>query len=113
GKTLIQATYDRFTKIVPPENIFVATNESYAELVREQIPELSRQQLILEPIMRNTAPCIAYASHKIQQLNPDATMVIAPADHLILEADVFANDVIKGLQCAEDHDWLITLGIKP
>ncbi|RQP19333.1 mannose-1-phosphate guanylyltransferase [Parapedobacter defluvii] len=113
GKTLIQGTYDRFRKIVPKENIFVATNESYAELVREQLPELLDHQLILEPIMRNTAPCIAYASHKIQQLNPDATMVIAPADHLILETDVFADDVIKGLKCAEKNDWLITLGIKP
>ncbi len=113
GKTLIQATYDRFRKIVPQENIFVATNESYADLVSEQLPELSREQLILEPIMRNTAPCIAYASHKIQQLNPEATIVIAPADHLILETDTFASDVIKGLQCAEKNDWLITLGIKP
>lgn len=113
GKTLIQMTYDRFRKIIPQENIFVATNESYAHLVRDQLPELSAQQLILEPIMRNTAPCIAYASHKIQQLNPNATMVVAPADHLILEPDVFLADVIKGLQCAENNDWLITLGIKP
>ncbi len=113
GKTLIQATYDRFLKIVPEENIFVATNDSYADIVREQLPGLSQQQLILEPIMRNTAPCIAYAAHKIQQLSPDAVMVIAPADHLILETDVFVSDVVKGLKCAADHDWLITLGIKP
>lgn len=113
GKTLIQTTYERFLKIVPKENIFIATNDAYADLVREQLPDLSAQQLILEPIMRNTAPCIAYASHKIQQLNPDATMVIAPADHLILEPEVFASDVIKGLKCAESHDWLVTLGIKP
>ena len=113
GKTLIQTTYDRFRKIVPETNIFVATNESYADIVREQLPQLSSQQLILEPMMRNTAPCIAYASHKIQQLNPDATMVIAPADHLILETDTFVSDVTKGLKCAEDNDWLITLGIKP
>lgn len=113
GKTLIQATYDRFRKIVPKENIFVATNESYASLVQEQLPGLSEQQLILEPMMRNTAPSIAYASHKIRQLNPSATVVIAPADHLILETDVFTNDVIKGLKCAENNDWLITLGIKP
>src|SRR5690606_20403285 len=113
GKTLIQATYDRFLKIVPKENIFVATNDSYADLVREQLPELQDRQLIREPLMRNTAPCIAFAAHKIHQLNPDAAMVIAPADHLILETDVFANDVTKGLRCAEENDWLITLGIKP
>ncbi|HWK56239.1 MAG TPA: mannose-1-phosphate guanylyltransferase [Parapedobacter sp.] len=113
GKTLIQSTYDRFRQVIPKENIFVATNESYAQLVREQLPELSAQQLILEPIMRNTAPCIAYAGHKIQQLNPDAVMVIAPADHLILEPDGFSADVIRGLECAANNDWLITLGIKP
>ena len=113
GKTLIQTTYDRFREIIPQDNIFVATNESYAELVHEQLPGLSDRQLILEPMMRNTAPCIAYASHKIRQLNPDAIMVIAPADHLIVERDVFLADVTKGLQCAEKNDWLITLGIKP
>lgn len=113
GKTLIQTTYDRFRKIIPLENIFVATNESYAHLVREQLPELATHQLILEPIMRNTAPSIAYASHKIQQLNPSAVMVIAPADHLILEPEAFLADVKKGLGCAEQNDWLITLGIKP
>ncbi|WP_262246683.1 mannose-1-phosphate guanylyltransferase [Parapedobacter soli] len=113
GRTLIQTTYDRFRKIIPKENIFVATNEVYADLAREQLPELSSQQLILEPIMRNTAPCIAYASHKIQQLNPNAVMVIAPADHLILEPDVFLADITNGLRCAEDNNWLITLGIKP
>ncbi|WP_353128350.1 mannose-1-phosphate guanylyltransferase [Parapedobacter pyrenivorans] len=113
GKTLIQATYDRLQKIIPQENIFVATNESYAHLVHEQLPQLPQEQLILEPIMRNTAPCIAYASHKIQQRNPNAIMVIAPADHLIMEADVFIDDVMKGLKCAENNDWLITLGIKP
>ena len=113
GRTLIQTTYDRFRKIIPRENIFVATNELYADLVQNQLPELLPQQLILEPIMRNTAPCIAYASHKIQQLNQDAVMVIAPADHLILEPDIFVDDVKKGLECASENDWLITLGIKP
>src|SRR5690606_35006446 len=108
----IQSTYDRFRKIVPESNIFVATNESYADLVREQLPNLSDRQLILEPIMRNTAPCIAYASHKIQQLDPGATMVIAPADHLILDTDTLSADITKGLKCAETNDWLITLGIK-
>lgn len=113
GRTLVQATYDRFCKIVPEANIFIATNESYADIIREQLPQLASHQILLEPIMRNTAPSIAYASHKIQQLDPDATMVIAPADHLILESDEFARDIIKGLNCAANNDWLITLGIKP
>ncbi|WP_353183232.1 mannose-1-phosphate guanylyltransferase [Parapedobacter lycopersici] len=113
GKTLVQATYDRFRKIVPERNIFIATNESYADLVLQQLPKLTANQLILEPIMRNTAPSIAYASHKIQQLNPDATIVVAPADHLILETDEFVRNIVKGLNCAASNDWLITLGIKP
>ncbi|WP_257656662.1 mannose-1-phosphate guanylyltransferase [Parapedobacter lycopersici] len=113
GKTLVQATYDRFRKIVPERNIFIATNESYADLVLQQLPKLTPNQLILEPIMRNTAPSIAYASHKIQQLNPDATIVVAPADHLILETDEFVRNIVKGLNCAASNDWLITLGIKP
>lgn len=113
GRTLVQATYDRFCKIVPEANIFIATNESYADIVREQLPQLAPHQILLEPIMRNTAPSIAYASHKIQQLDPKATMVIAPADHLIMESDEFARDIAKGLSCAANNDWLITLGIKP
>src|SRR5690606_3777873 len=90
-----------------------ATNESYAQIVRDQLPQLAPHQLILEPIMRNTAPSIAYASHKIFQLNPEATMVMAPADPRSGETDEFVRNVMKGLKCAANHDWLITLGIKP
>ena len=113
GRTLVQATYDRFRKIIPASNIFIATNDAYAGILQEQIPELSPQQLILEPIMRNTAPSIAYASHKISQLDPNAIMVVAPADHLIMETDEFLRNVTKGLECATKNEWLITLGIKP
>lgn len=113
GKSLLQSTFERFSKIVPESNILIATNESYKELVLEQLPTLLEHQLILEPIMRNTAPCIAYATHKIKQLNADATIVVAPADHLILDTERFVGNVKEALDCAENHDWLITLGIKP
>ena len=113
GKTLLQTTYDRFKKIIPASNIFIASHESYRHLLKEQLPDLDESQYIIEPIMRNTAPCIAYASHKIHQLNEDAVMVVAPADHLILDPEGFETDVLRALECAQEKDWLITLGIKP
>lgn len=113
GKSLLQTTFERFAKVVPESNILIATNESYKDLVLAQLPDLQEHQLILEPLMRNTAPCIAYATHKIKQLNPNATVVVAPADHLILDTERFVDNVKEALECAENHDWLITLGIKP
>ena len=113
GKTLIQNTFDRFKKILPVENIFILTNESYFDLVKEQLPELTDNQIIGEPIMRNTAPCIAYGCYKIKQLNADAIVVVAPSDHLILETDNFINTINKALNNAETNNCLITLGIKP
>lgn len=113
GKTLIQQTYERFLKIVPKENIFILTNETYAALVMEQIPLLDESQIIGEPIMRNTAPCIAYGCHKIRMLNPDALIVVAPSDHLIVDTEEFVKSINKSLDTASKHDCLITLGIKP
>jgi mannose-1-phosphate guanylyltransferase len=113
GKTLIQQTYDRFLKIVPKENIFILTNESYIHLVREQLPDLDNSQILAEPIMRNTAPCIAYGSHKILKLNPEASIVVAPSDHLIMDSEEFTRCIKKSLDTASNHDCLISLGIKP
>ncbi len=113
GKTLIQSTFDRFLKIVPKENIYIVTNEIYVELVKEQLPEIGAQQILAEPIMRNTAPCIAYASHKISKLNPDAAFVVAPSDHLILNPEGFVADITRSLETATNNNCLITLGIKP
>ncbi|WP_207425370.1 mannose-1-phosphate guanylyltransferase [Pedobacter sp. SYSU D00535] len=113
GKTLIQNTFDRFKKIVPVENIFVVTNESYVELVKEQLPELSASQVLGEPIMRNTAPCVAYACHKISMINADASIVVAPSDHLILNEQEFISDITKSLEVSTRNKCLITLGIKP
>jgi len=113
GKTLIQQTYDRFLKIVPQENIFILTNEAYIQLVKEQLPSLDDSQILAEPIMRNTAPCIAYGSHKILKLNPDASIVVAPSDHLIMDSEEFTRCIKKSLETATNHDCLISLGIKP
>lgn len=113
GKTLIQQTYERFIKIVPKENIFILTNDIYIQLVKDQLPELGESQILAEPIMRNTAPCIAYGSHKIHQLNPEAVIVVAPSDHLIVDTDEFARSINKSLDASAKNDCLITLGIKP
>jgi len=112
GSTLIQTTYQRFIKIVPPEQIFVVTNNMHVELVQEQLPDLPQANILGEPIMRNTAACIAYASHKINSIDPDATMIVAPADHLIIDTTQFIQDITKALSYAS-HNWLITLGIRP
>jgi mannose-1-phosphate guanylyltransferase len=112
GQTLIQLTYHRFLKICPPENIYVVTNVQYEALVKEQLPALHVQQIILEPARRNTAPCVAYANHKIGAINPHAKIIVAPSDHLILKEDEFveiANIALK--QCETGN--LVTLGIKP
>lgn len=113
GKTLIQNTYDRFLKICPKENIYVVTNESYAGLVKEQLPDMGDNQILTEPVMRNTAPCVAYGCFKIESLNPDAAIVVAPSDHLILDEAAFVNAIEKSLETASEHQCLVTLGIKP
>ena len=93
GETLIQSTFRRFTKVCPPENIYIVTNEIYKAQVLEQLP-IAEEQVLCEPSRRNTAPCIAYANYRIMQKNPDANIVVAPSDHIILKEDVF-TEVIK------------------
>lgn len=112
GKTLIQMTYDRLRKLVPDSQIYVVTNEKYADLVRTQIG-LSDEQILTEPMRKNTAACIAYASHKIHAINPDANLIVAPSDHLILKEERFVDIVNIALQKAASGDFLVTLGIKP
>lgn len=113
GRSLLQTTFDRFNKIIPNENIFIVTHDGYAEVTKEQLPELSDDQILLEPIRRNTAPCIAYASYRIQAINPDANIIVAPSDHLIIKSDQFIADIKKGLEFVTKHDVLLTLGVKP
>ncbi len=113
GRTLLQQTADRFDEICPPENIYVVTSAEYKELVKQQLPHLSYDQILLEPARRNTAPCIAYASYKIAQKNPKANLVIAPADHIIVKEKAFQTDVLTALAATADSGKIITLGIKP
>ena len=113
GRSLLQSTYDRFSKIVPPENIYIVTNDIYAEMTRAQLPELNEYQLLLEPLRRNTAPAIAFASFRIRAVNPHANIIVAPSDHLIMNEDQFAGDIKKGLAFVADNPVLLTLGIMP
>lgn len=113
GKSLIQSTFDRFLPVCPPENIFVVTHEEHTDIVREQLPQLKPDQILAEPMRKNTAPCIAYASYKIQKINPKAVMIVTPADHLILKEAEFLDVVTKAVEEAEADDKLITLGINP
>jgi mannose-1-phosphate guanylyltransferase len=113
GETLLQLTYNRFLKCCPKENIYVVTNEIYSGLVKNQLPNLSDDQILLEPARRNTAPCIAYATFKIALKNPNARMVIAPSDHLILKEETFIKAVNSCFKKASSNNSLLTLGIKP
>jgi mannose-1-phosphate guanylyltransferase len=113
GKTLIQLTYERFEKIIPTENIFIVTNKVYEVHIREQLPYIDASRILLEPARRNTAPCIAYATYKIHKINPDANIVVAPSDHIILREQDFLQTVQAALDSVEDKDILMTLGITP
>ena len=113
GSTLIQKTFSRLSKLIPVENILILTNERYNELVLEQLPMVKLEQVLLEPAMRNTAPCILYASLKIQKRNPNALMVVAPSDHWIEDETEFANNLQQCFNFCEKEDALMTLGIQP
>jgi mannose-1-phosphate guanylyltransferase len=113
GKTLIQQTADRVTDICPKENILVVTNRDYAGLVKEQLPWMQDHQILLEPMGRNTAPCVAYAAFKIHARNPDANLVVCPADHVILKEDIFVSVIRDALEATSNQDRLLTLGMKP
>ena len=113
GKTLLQSTFDRFLPVCPVENIYVVTHEEHADLVKEQLPQLGADQILAEPMRKNTAACIAYASYKIAQKNPDAVIVVTPSDHLIMKEEEFQDIIKKAADQAKSQDKLITLGIPP
>ena len=113
GDTLIQKTFNRLSNLIPKENIFILTNERYNDLVFQQLPEVTQRQVVLEPAMRNTAPCILYASLKIQKENPDALMIVAPSDHWIEDEQAFTNNVQQTFNFCEQNNALMTLGIQP
>jgi mannose-1-phosphate guanylyltransferase len=113
GRSLLQMTFDRFIKICPVENIYLVTNAAYKEDILRQLPDISEQQVLLEPARRNTAPCIAYANYRILNKNPQARIITAPSDHLIVKEDVFLKVAQKGLDFVDGKDALLTLGIQP
>jgi len=114
GRTLIQQTFDRFRHICLIENIFVVTGDNYAEIVAKQLPELPKENILTEPLRRNTAPCIAYASYKIFAKNPNANIVVSPADHYISDDRGFEETINRGLQFVKfNTEALLTIGIIP
>ncbi|MCH6200044.1 mannose-1-phosphate guanylyltransferase [Aquiflexum sp. LQ15W] len=113
GRTLLQMTYDRFVRISDKSRFFVVTNSKYEDLVKEQLPEVPENQILTEPLRRNTATCIAYASYRILNKNPDAKVIVTPADHLIVQEENFFKTMEIAIEAAEMEDRLITLGIRP
>lgn len=113
GRSFLRHTYERFAKIIPNENFIVVTNQRYKSLVLEHIPEIAESQVLCEPIGRNTAPCIAYAAYTLAKRNPDAEMIVTPADHLILNTDEFLTIVDDCSKFIQQKDALMTIGITP
>lgn len=113
GETLIQKTFSRLSKLIPAENILVLTNEKYNDIVLQQLPLIKQEQVLLEPAMRNTAPCILYASLKIKKKNPHAVMVVAPSDHWIEDETAFCDDLKTCFNFCQAENALMTLGIEP
>lgn len=112
GRTLLQMTYDRYVDVTDPERFVIITYRKYLPLVKEQLPQLKDHQILTEPLRKNTATCIAYATYRIHALDPEATVIVTPADHLILQEKKFTRTLKKAIDAA-DHNKLITLGIKP
>lgn len=113
GRTLLQMSYDRICNLIPAENILIITNDRYADLVREQLPGVSEHNILLEPARRNTAPCIAWAAWHIAARDPEASMIVTPADHVITREAEFERSILEGFDFIESNDALLTLGITP
>ena len=113
GKTLIQATFDRFALFIQKENIYVVTTSQYKHIVMEQLPALQPENILCEPARKNTATCIAYISYRLRQINPEANLICAPADHVILDDAGFKQTCMEALDFTQNIKGLITLGIKP
>ena len=113
GRTLFQLTYDRFEGIVSPENVWVVTNEKYAGIVHQQLPEIPVGNILLEPCRRNTAPCIAYVSWRIKNADPKANIVVAPSDHIVTDPTEFRRVISECLKFTSESDAIVTLGMRP
>ncbi len=113
GRTLVQQTWDRFLPLCPPENILVVTNTHYAPIVKAQLPDIREENILTEPMRKNTAPCVAYATHVIGKRDPLANIIVAASDHLVMKEAEFHGVIRMALKQAEDADCIVTLGIKP
>lgn len=113
GRTLLQSTFDRITKIIPPERVLVSTNMEYHHLVQEQLPELPEVNILPEPIYRNTAPSVAWACHWVYVKDPDANLLVVPSDQAVFKEEAFQQNMLKGLELVEQFDHLLTMGVKP
>lgn len=113
GRTMLQTTYDRFRQFLPANRILISTNQQYAHLVHEQLPEIPTEHILAEPIWRNTAPSVAWGAHRIFYFNHDANVIIAPADQQIIDIEAFTNDVRRGNDFVNTHKTILTLGVKP
>lgn len=113
GRTQLQQTYDRFARIIPREHIYINTNQDYAHLVREQLPELAEDNLMVEPIHRSTAPSVAWACHRVGRVCPTANLIVSPSDQAVHNEEAFRENIIEGLQFVGTHDGLLTMGVRP
>ena len=114
GKSFIRSTYERFLPLVPSENFIVVTNAAYKDLVLQQLPEIKEENVLCEPMRRNTAPCIAYAVYHILSQCPEASIAVTPADHLVTNEVEFQRIIGRGLDFVEQNrEALMTIGIKP
>ena len=113
GRSMLQLTFERYERICPKQNIVIVTGKQYADRVREQVPGLLPWQVLGEPLRRNTAPCIAYAAAVISQMDPEATIVVSPADHAVFGLDRFVRNLSQAIDTVQEHDWIITVGAQP
>ncbi len=113
GRTQLQTTYDRILKILPPENFFVCTNHEYEPMVREQLPDVPEQQILAEPVNRNTAPSVAWACFRIKHICPDARIIVTPSDQAVIDVEAYVRNINRAMQFIGDHDNLLTLGVTP
>lgn len=113
GRTQLQQTFDRFAKILPKQNVFICTNKEYAPIVREQLPDLHEENLMIEPVNRGTAPSVAWANMRVCRRNPDASVIITPSDQLVLNEDLFYQNLEEAFYFVSHHDNILTLGVQP
>lgn len=113
GRTQLQQTYDRMSKCIDPANIFISTNIEYLDRVVKQLPEVARDHILAEPIMRNTAPSLAWANHRISHINPNANLIAVPSDQLVMNEEAFCRNVNEGLDFVSKHQCFVTMGVKP